>query len=153
MMNKRILFVLSLLLVMSLGFVTVGEASDFSGTGKIWAKGVGYAEIHGDGTVDIRGHGRGIVLVKGADELRAQGNGRRWDLPNGTTLFTGWRGHIYTEGDELLVKMLGGLIEFTAEGTGTVFLRGRGVYRINGKPGLWSEAGVSLELLPTTEAP
>jgi len=46
----------------------------------------------------------------------------------------------------MVVRMLGGKIEFTAEGTGTAFLRGRGIHTINGHPGSWSLKGVHLEL-------
>jgi len=42
--------------------------------------------------------------------------------------------------------MQGGIIEFSATGKGTVFLKGRGRYVINGEEGLWSPEGVQLEL-------
>ncbi len=147
-MKRKTLLTLSLLLVLSLGFTAVAAAEEVEGTGKLWAKGVGYAEVHGDGQVDIQGHGVGTVRVKGAEVLRAQGHGRRWDLPDGTVLFAGWRGHIHAAGQDLNVNMVGGLIEFTARGQGWVLLKGRGVYRANGRPGRWTTEGVRIELQP-----
>lgn len=48
----------------------------------------------------------------------------------------------------MVVRMLGGEIEFTAEERGTAFLRGRGVYVINGHPGRWGLEDVRPELAP-----
>jgi hypothetical protein len=150
-MKRKMWMVLGLLLVLSLGLTTVAQAAEVEGSGRLWAKGVGYAHVHGRGVVDISGHGAVTVWVKGADELRAQGRGRRWDLPNGTTVFAGWRGHIHAEGEELDVKMLGGILEFNAQGSGWVFLKGRGYYRIGGESGRWTPDGVRLELSPAED--
>jgi hypothetical protein len=168
-MKHKILLMSSLLLVLSLGFATVGYAAEapnetetsaadaatadqavFAGTGWLWAKGAGHAQVHGDGVVKIAGHGAATIRVEGADVLRAQGRGRRWDLPDGSTVFAGWRGRIHATGEELDVKMWGGIIEFGAKGTGWVFLRGRGHYRVNGQPGFWTAEGMRLEL-PATD--
>lgn len=144
-MKRKLLVVLSLLLVLSLGSAVAAEAAEFEGTGKLWAKGAGYATVQGNGVVDIDGHGVGTVRVRGADVLRAQGKGRRWDLPDGTTVFAGWRGHVHAEGAELAIEMRGGILEFYARGTGSVLLQGYGHYRVNGQPGRWTPEGVSLE--------
>jgi hypothetical protein len=42
--------------------------------------------------------------------------------------------------------MLGGILEFTAEGTGWAFLKGRGHYRVGGQSGRWTPDGLRLEL-------
>ncbi|MGD2205393.1 MAG: hypothetical protein PVH17_01325 [Anaerolineae bacterium] len=151
-MRNKILVVVSLVMVLSLGFAVAAEAAELEGSGRLWAKGAGYAELHGDGVVDIVGHGVGTVVVKGAEVLRAQGSGRRWDLPNDTVVFGGWRGHIHIEGDDLLVRMRGGIIEFAAEGTGWVLLKGRGYYRVNGQGGRWTLDGVRIDLPPKAES-
>ena len=147
MMKRKLLVMVSLLLVLSLGWTVAAEAQGMTvdGTGKLWAKGAGYAKVHGHGVVDIAARGVVTVRVKGADVLRAQGQGRRWDLPDGTILFAGWRGHIHVEGQELDVRMLGGIIEFTAQGTGWAVLKGRGHYRIGDQSGLWTQAGVRVD--------
>ena len=152
MMRHKGLVMVSLLLVLSLGFTVVAEAAPIHGTGRIWAKGAGYAKVKGDGVVNISGHGAAMVWVKGADTLRAIGEGRRWELPDGTVVFAGWQGLIHAEGEDLSVKMLGGIIEFTAEGTGWVFLKGRGTYIINGEPGYWTLEGIRLALASRTDA-
>ena len=147
-MKGKILVAAALMLVLILGFVPGAQAEQAEGTGRIWVKGVGYVEINGRGVVDISGHGAGTVMVKGAEVLRAQGQGRRWDLPDGTVVFAGWQGHIHVEGRDVAVRMLGGIIEFTAAGEGSVFLKGTGHYRLNGQPGVWPRDGIWLELAP-----
>ena len=152
MMRHKVLVMVSLLLVLSLGFTVVAEAAQIEGTGRVWAKGAGYAKIKGDGVVNIVGHGAAMVWIRGAETLRAIGEGRRWDLPDGTVVFAGWQGLIHAEGDCLTIKMLGGIIEFTAEGTGWVFLKGRGTYVVNGEPGYWTLDGVRLALAARADA-
>jgi len=142
---------LSLLLLLNLGFAAVTEAADIEGTGRIWARGAGYARIKGDGVVNIVGQGAAVVWIRGADTLRAIGDGRRWELPNGTVVYAGWRGLIHAEGDDLSIRMLGGIIEFTAEGSGWVYLRGRGDYIVNGELGHWTLEGVRLALTPRSD--
>jgi hypothetical protein len=145
-MKGKILVAVALILALMLGLVPGAQAEEVEGVGRIWAKGAGYAEIRGRGVVDISAHGVGTVWVNGAEVLRAQGRGRRWDLPDGTIVFAGWQGHIHVEGRGLTVRMLGGVIEFTAAGEGSVFLKGIGHYRINGRPGAWPRDGLRLEL-------
>jgi hypothetical protein len=152
MMRHKVLVMVSLLLVLSLGFTVPAKAAEVEGTGRLWAKGAGYARVKGDGVVNIAGHGAATVWIKGADTLRAIGEGRRWELPDGTVVFAGWRGLIHVEGDNLSIRMLGGIIEFTAKGTGWVFLKGRGSYIINGEPGHWTLEGVRLALSSRTHA-
>jgi hypothetical protein len=50
------------------------------------------------------------------------------------------------------VRMLGGVIEFTAQGTGWTLLKGRGHYRLNGQPGVWTREGVRVEFPPAVES-
>ena len=148
---KKLGMVLSLLLVLSLGITAVAFAQEppdarIGGRGRLWAKGAGYAEVHGDGKVDIKGHGAGTVRVSGAERIRTWGQGRRQVLPDGSVLFAGWRGRIHLSGQDLNVQMAGGLIEFTAQGRGWVFLQGSGVYRVNGLMGRWTTDGTRIEL-------
>lgn len=147
-MKGKILVAVGLMLALILVVVPGAQAEEAEGAGHIWAKGAGYAEVHGRGVLDVSAHGVGTVMVKGAEVLRAQGQGRRWDLPDGTIVFAGWRGHIHVEGRGLSVKMLGGIVEFTAAGNGSVFLKGSGHYRLNGHPGFWPPEGIWLGLGP-----
>jgi len=142
---RRWFLVLAALLLLGLALATAAYAKEIEGTGTLWAKGAGVAVVRGDGEVTIEGCGAAVVIVTGAETLAAQGHGRRFERPRGT-IFFGWSGQIYARGEEMAVRMLGGKIEFTTEGTGTAFLHGRGVYIIDGHPGRWSLKGVRLEL-------
>jgi hypothetical protein len=145
-MKNRIWLVVGMLLVLSLGLAVTVQADELKGSGHLWAKGIGYAEVHGNGAVDVSVRGAATVWVKGAEVLRAEGTGRRWDLPGGGTVFAGWKGQIEIRGSELDVKMWGGVLELDARGTGWAFLKGRGVYRLNGESGRWTRDGVRLDL-------
>ena len=156
-MVRKVLLLVGLMLVLSLGFTAAAsaaaaEADAVEGSGRLWAKGIGYAEVHGNGVVDVSVHGTGTILVKGAEVLRAEGHGRRWDLPGGGTLFVGWRGNVHMAGKDLNVKMWGGILELNARGTGWVFLKGRGHYRVHGQSGLWTQEGVRVEMSPAETA-
>jgi hypothetical protein len=146
-MKKRSVIVLAALLVLVLLLTSTVSAEEISGTGTISAKGAGLAILRGTGEVDIQGHGVGIVWVKSAETLEASGEGYRWQIrETGATVFLGWSGSIYASGHEMIVWMAGGLIEFTASGTGKMYLRGRGTYVLNGQEGTWSPMGELLQL-------
>jgi len=145
-MKKKVLLIVVLSLVALLSFTAAVSADTERGTGSIHAEGVGVAIVHGDGEVEINVHGLGVVQVKNADRLEAHGRGYRRDLPGGRVVFVGWRGEIHAAGTNLTVRMCGGRIEFTAEGTGWVFLRGRGTYEINGESFDWSAEGARVIL-------
>jgi len=145
---RRFVKIAVLVLVLGLLASTVVSAETVEGTGTITARGAGVARVHGSGTVDIRGHGVGTVWVRNAETLKASGRGIRWDLPGGIVFFAGWSGHIYASGEELAVTMIGGLIELSASGTGTVLLKGRGNYWLNGEHGPWNPEGITLQLQP-----
>jgi len=142
---KRFVKIVAVVLVLGLLTTAVVSAEQVEGTGSIRAKGAGIARVQGNGRVNIRGHGVGTVWVRDAETLQASGNGFRWDLPGNIVLFAGWSGHIHASGEELTVTMIGGLIEFSASGTGTVFLKGRGHYWIGGCSGEWSVEGVTVD--------
>ena len=142
---KRLAKIAIVVLVLGLLTATVVSAETIQGTGTLTARGAGVARVQGDGTVDIKGLGVGTVWVHNAETLRASGRGMRWDLPGGV-LFAGWSGRIHASGEELTVTMSGGLIHFTARGSGTVFLKGYGSYWLNGEPGNWSPEGITIDL-------
>lgn len=145
-MKKKLVVMAVLALVVILVFPAVASAEILRGDGSITARGAGVAIVHGAGEVEITGHGIGIVHVRDATRLEASGAGYRRDLPGGGAVFMGWRGEIHAAGTELTVRMCGGLIEFTAEGSGWVFLRGRGTYEINGESCEWSAEGARVAL-------
>jgi hypothetical protein len=66
--------------------------------------------------------------------------------PGGATVIWGWSGRICASGDDMNVWMRGGLIEFTASGTGWLYLRGHGRYEVNGHEGSWGPTGELLSL-------
>jgi hypothetical protein len=143
---KRLVRILTVVLVLGLLTTAVVSAEQAEGTGTIKAVGAGMARVEADGRVDIHALGIGTVWVRNANELKAAGRGIRWDLPGGVVYFVGWSGHIEARGEDIAVNMMGSLIEFKATGTGRVFLKGRGHYWINSEQGLWSADGTSVEL-------
>ena len=146
-MTKRYVVVIAMLLALALPLASAASADEISGSGTIWVKGAGLTILRGTGGIQIEGHGMGLVWVKGAEHLQATGEGHRWEIPEtGATVFWGWSGSISASGHQMNVWMTGGSIEFTASGTGKVYLRGRGTYALNGHEGAWSSAGDTLPL-------
>jgi hypothetical protein len=145
--KKRIIVLVGLTLALTLLMAPTASAEEISGTGTISARGAGLAILRGSGEVEIEGHGAAIVWVKDAETLEASGQGHRWEIPEtGATVFVGWTGTVYASGYEMTVWIAGGVIEFTASGTGKVYLRGRGTYVLNGHEGAWSPMGEVLQL-------
>jgi hypothetical protein len=145
---KRSVKILTVVLVLGLLTAAVVSAEQVQGSGTIKAIGAGMARVEGNGRVEIRALGVGTVWMRNADTLKAAGRGIRWDLPGGSVCFIGWSGHIEAAGEEMVVNMMGTLIEFKASGSGTVHLKGRGHYWINGREGLWSPHGATVQLQP-----
>jgi len=152
-MKRRTIVIMALLLALALSLASTASAEEISGRGTISARGAGLAIIRGTGEVQIEGHGVGIVWVKDAERLEASGDGYRWEVPEtGATVFLGWSGSIQASGHDMTVWMAGGVIEFTASGTGKVYLRGHGTCVLNGHEGAWSPMGEVLRL-PAAEPP
>jgi hypothetical protein len=146
-MKRRSIVVVGMVIALVLLMTSTVSAEEISGTGTLSARGAGLAIVRGTGEVQVDGHGVGIVWVKDAETLEASGEGYRWEIPEtGATVFLGWTGSIYASGHEMTVWMAGGLIEFTASGTGKVYLRGRGTYELNGHEGEWNPMGQVLQL-------
>ncbi len=146
-MKRRSIVVVGIVIALVLLMTSTASAEEFSGTGTLSARGAGLAILRGSGEVQIDGHGVGIVWVKSGETLEASGEGYRWEIPEtGATVFLGWTGSINASGHEMTVWMAGGLIEFTASGTGKVYLRGRGSYELNGQEGEWDPMGEVLQL-------
>ncbi len=151
---KRTTLLLAAVVALSLPLALTASAEEISGTGTIWAKGAGLAVLRGHGEIEIEGHGVGVVWVKDAEMLQASGRGHKWEAPSSNaTVFWGWSGTIHTSGDRITVWITGGMIEFTASGTGKVYLRGRGRYKVNGHEGLWSPGGEVLRLDAAQQTP
>jgi hypothetical protein len=145
--KKRGVLVIVTLLALALLVAPVASAGEFTGSGTMSARGVGLVVLRGSGRVEIDGHGAGLVWVKGAETLDASGEGHRWEIPErGSTVFVGWSGTVLASGHGMTVWVAGGLVEFTATGTGTVYLRGHGTYVLNHRAAEWSSTGSTLGL-------
>ncbi len=146
-MRKRTILLWAVVVALCLPLASAVSAEEISGTGTIWAKGAGVAVLRGDGEITIRAHGVGMVWIKDANTLEASGRGHKWESSgSNATVFWGWSGTIRASGDSITVWLVGGIIEFTATGTGKVYLRGRGSYEAHGQEGQWSQDGEILTL-------
>ncbi|MCA9924051.1 MAG: hypothetical protein KC421_16855 [Anaerolineales bacterium] len=139
----------------SLFVVSVVSADTVSGTGWLAASGDGQVVLRGDmGTLHIKG--TGTLYFKDAGEVHTPtitGAGKRIELPNGWVQYIGFNGTLHlTEADQAIVRLEGRDIQLYIEGTGDVWLRGRGHYRYNNGntiiSGTWPAAGHSIEIAP-----
>ncbi len=153
-MTKRVAVLGVALLALSMAtgmwMASTADASSkvIEGQGTLYARGAGLAYLNGSGNVEIQGHGVGLVAVTDAEVVRAEGHGRRIELPGGSTVFIGWSGEISVAGRDMKVLMMGGKIQFTAHGEGTAYLRGQGTYRIGHHSGRWTSDGIAIRYSP-----
>ena len=138
-MKKKMLILLAVLMIASLGFTSVVSAESENGMGTLNAKGDGFAGLHGTGY--IRLSGTGVLWVKGEESIRIQGEeGHKKVFPDGWTEYVGFRGTARIRGQGVSVLMAGEGIDLYVIGTGRVILWGEGTYEINGLiTGRWSD--------------
>jgi hypothetical protein len=137
-MKKKMLVLMAVLVIASLGFASVASAQSENGMGTLAAEGDGFAGLHGTGYVRVRG--TGVLWVKGAESIEVQGEGLKKVLPDGWTEYVGFRGTARIRGQNVSVLMAGEGIDLYAIGTGRVILWGEGTYEINSIiTGRWSE--------------
>ena len=138
-MKKKMLILMAVLMIASLGFTSVVSAESENGMGTLNAKGDGFAGLHGTGY--IRLSGTGVLWVKGEESIRIQGEeGYKKVFPDGWTEYVGFRGTARIRGQGVSVLMAGEGIDLYVIGTGRVILWGEGTYEINGLiTGRWSD--------------
>ncbi len=122
-----------------------------TGTGTVTAEGSGRAALVGSGSVQISGSGVLRIVDRAGDAvINVQGNGTRETQTlrgQQVVVYRGFDGTAYISGSGIAVELRGREIALSAEGTGTVRLRGSGTYMLNGtQGGEWSATGVTLEL-------
>jgi hypothetical protein len=143
----KILTVFSLFVILSLSLTGLASAETIRGKGWLYAKGSGEANLRMSGQIEIKSHGVGVVYIYGAENIQAEGSGRRENLSGGGVVFKGYEGKITVSGDKMVVKMVGKKIEFTAHGKGVAHLRGRGYYETAHLRGDWNNRGLDIEVI------
>jgi hypothetical protein len=107
-------------------------SADLSGTGKLTATGNGKATMSGDMEAKISARG-GILTITDYDgnaEVDVTGYGTKEDIGDGVVRYSGFDGTAGISGSSVTVVVLGDDIKLTAEGIGSVILRGYGTYDV-----------------------
>ena len=143
----KLLGIIGLLSILSLTVTGLASADVIRGVGWLHAEGSGTAVLKMSGQVEIVSHGSGVVYIRGAELIQAEGNGKRTDLPNGGAIFRGFEGKITATGERMYVRIVGRQIEFTARGKGTAILRGHGHYETGSGNGDWQPNGLSIQVV------
>ncbi len=107
-------------------------SADLSGTGKLIATGNGKATMSGNMEAKISARG-GILTITDYDgnaEVDVTGYGAKEDIGDGVVRYSGFDGTAGISGSSVTVVILGDDIELTAEGIGSVILRGYGTYDV-----------------------
>jgi len=107
-------------------------SADLSGTGKLIATGNGKATMSGDMEAKISARGGMLTITDydGNAEVDVTGYGTKEDIGDGVVRYSGFDGTAGISGSSVTVVVLGDDIELTAEGTGSVILRGYGTYDV-----------------------
>ena len=88
--------------MLGFGLTEAAEAKEIVGSGTLRAEGRGLARLEcREADVSIMGRGVGVIVIKGAEVVRAEGHGRRVNQPNGTVYLYGWEGSVFTTGFSL----------------------------------------------------
>lgn len=126
---------------------TTSQAADEVGIGMLKARGAGIAAVQGSGKARISGHGvLTIHDVDGDAVVEVDGEGRRVELPNGSVVYFGFRGHAHISGPTFRVVMSGANIRLAAAGKGRVHLEGCGQYVVADDLQPWRDTKVEVEL-------
>lgn len=139
--------------------VRFGLPKVFEGTGTLSASGSGEALVRGKGRVEIQSHGEGVVRIRGAARVTVDGKEQaesqaatglrpRRKAAGRPIILRDVEGVIVAEGERFEVGMRSSQIEFKAQGTGVVGLRGQGTYEIGRQKGEWSETGLRIRIRP-----
>lgn len=142
--STKLSLISSLMLLFSLLFTGLASADVLRGEGWLHAEGNGFAKLTMSGQVDIESQAVGVVYIYGAEEIKAEGQGRRVDRPNGGVIFYGFDGKIQITGQRMVIKMIGRRINFTAEGKGQAVLHGKGTYETKNRSGDWQPDGLTV---------
>lgn len=151
-MTKRMIIVLSVLMLGLMAMVGVASADTVTGFGWIHAQGDGIARLEGD-IVYMTIEGNGVLWYKDggdADRVYLSGHGRKIVHPNGWVEVLGFRGKLTVAGaDDFQVRLTGTNIDLHAKGRGTVYLQGNGTYTLGTPDGVtrgeWSDIGRTIE--------
>jgi hypothetical protein len=158
-MARRTIILLAVLSLAVLGTIPAAlaaeGAADVGGTGSLWARGTGLATIQGGGTVRMNIEGD-VRIVDNNGDARVwisgrSGGERELVAESSEYVLDGFYGHIRVTGSDIEIEA-DGRMRFHARGTGTVLLRGSGVYRTWSGVGRWTREGVRLELGRTSAA-
>lgn len=139
-LHGLIMMLVALMLLSSTG-PNVAAAQTVSSTGTLEASGYGTVALSGSGTVTIQ-EGVGVVWVQGADSIEVTGRGRCVELPHGAVRLTGYSGRVQIQGEDMTIRIAGGVINLTASGSGSAWLRGEGTYTTNNSNGIWATPGI-----------
>lgn len=148
-MRKKMMWV-GVLLVLLAAFPLVAVAQTAVGTGGIVADGDGTAYLRGAGWVRVSGNGTLAIRDRAGDaDIVVTGNGTR-RTQGSTVIYQGFDGEAFVRGSAITVGLRGGDIHLEAVGSGIVFLRGEGWYRVghgdHALEGQWTAEGVRLQL-------
>lgn len=117
----------------------------------VMLRGRGVLEAHGSGLAAVRGNmdynvhaEQAVLLVRDEDgdaRIHVEGYAGKFQW-NGFDVYFGFHGRAQVVGPSVAVIVLGEGIELHAAGHGWAFLKGRGVYSVNGLPPQpWTEEG------------
>jgi type 1 fimbria pilin len=146
-MKARMVKVTMIALVLLAMVAAPALAVTVSGTGTLTATGRGSAWLRGNATITVSGNGALYLKDNAGDaKITVTGYEKRVTLKDGTIVYSRFRGRAEVQGSDVKVLIKGWGIHLTATGTGTAVLRGRGVYHVGDKQGVWTPGGTVIQL-------
>lgn len=137
MFRKTIVFMLIAAMTAWMPPALLADGGEAIIKGKFTAEGEGFLHLEGQGSAVLEGHGKEVILIHNVSKTKVliQGKGQVIPLPGeDAILVIGFKGVVDLKGKHLSLTSHGGPVELEAKGHGTVWLRGKGVFKIGGKP-------------------
>ena len=118
------------------------------GTGVLAARGRGVVALRGEGFVRLAMTGRLVIVDHAGDAVISfpSIDGAPPETDSTRIVIEEFNGVVTIEGSDFAVKARGGIRKLKAAGSGVVFLKGRGWWRVKGVgSGHWSPAGFRIQ--------
>jgi hypothetical protein len=135
-MKKLYFFLSTACLIVLAAAASLSAEMQVEGQGNVWARGNGSATIQGGSTVEITGSGLLKVNAGTVFDL-IDGKGEELETDSGEILYLNFDGRAKVHGADVKLEFNGANIVLNVRGTGSVSLKGVGIYLVGITLGAW----------------
>ncbi len=135
-MKKLSFFLSTVCLILLTAAVPLNAEIRVEGQGNVWARGNGNVTIQGGSPVEITGSGL-LKVGSGTVFDILDGTGEQLETESGEILYINFDGRAKVHGADVVLEFNGANIVLNVRGTGSVSLKGVGIYLVGFTLGSW----------------